>query len=513
MAESNGISRRNFLGAAATAAAGFSIVPRHVVARSGRTPPSEQVTIAAIGCGTQGLWELGWLLNDDRVRIVAVCDPNKFSTNYLDWTPQRVRNGIRSTLGDKNWGAKLDGIPGGRDVGQEFVDSYYAKHSRSGRFRGCAAYEDFRDLLANEADVDAVKIMTPDHLHAFIAMAAMKRGIHTVTHKPIGNRMSEALAAIEMAEETGLVTHLLAWKDIPQYRLIRHWIEDGAIGELHEIHNWTNRPVWKQWSAYPTERPPVPKGFNWQLWLGPVPDRPYHPDLTHNVFRGWYDFGGGSIADMGHYSLFPLFETLGITRSPTAAKAYGTTTRKLDKNVFRWEAEDVAFPLSSMVRFEFPKQDMLPAFSLYWYDGGMKPFAPPELIGDGRDIAEEGMMLVGDKAKIICGFEGQTPHIIPRQVMRRYHGPHTVDKDEPMTEWSTSWIDSIRHKQQTPGSFIRARTVTETINLAAVALRAGKRVEYDPETMRITNDSDANKYLYREEYRPGWELPGKSSNA
>ena len=149
--------------------------------------------------------------------------------------------------------------------------------------------------------------MTPDHLHGYISIAAMKKGKHVVIHKPIANRMHEATTTIETAKKTGVSTHLLAWSKRSGNDLAKKWISEGLIGNLREIHNWSNRPVWPQWTSNPKDTPPVPPGFDWDLWLGVVPDRPYHPNYTHNVFRGWYDFGGGSIADMGHYSLWPLF--------------------------------------------------------------------------------------------------------------------------------------------------------------------------------------------------------------
>ena len=148
--------------------------------------------------------------------------------------------------------------------------------------------------------------------------------------------------------------------------------------------------MWPQWQANPTETPPVPKGFNWDLWLGPVPDRPYHPNYTHAVFRGWYDFGAGSIADMGHYSLFPLFRTLGVNTPAKSAEAYATTTCALQNNVSVGVKNDVAFPLSCIIRFKFDAQAELPPFDLFWYDGGMKPVTPDELSNAGKSWKGKG---------------------------------------------------------------------------------------------------------------------------
>ena len=499
------IDRRAFISTAATAAATISIVPSHVLAGSGKVAPSDKITVANIGCGTQGLREMSALLQHPNVQVVSVCDPNKFTTNYLDWSANGIRDSIRKTIGDPNWGAYLQGIPGGRDVGQDYVEKYYAKNKPSGKYKGCTSYEDYRELLEKESGVDVVKIMTPDHLHSSIAIAAMKKGKKVVTHKPIGNRMVEGLQTIETARTTGMKTHLLAWSPKPDHSLILKWINDGVIGNLKEIHNWSFRPVWPQFTGNPVNEMPIPKGFNWDLWLGPVPHRPYHKDYTHNVFRGWYDFGGGSIADMGHYSLFPLFKTFGIDRAPVSAKAYGTVMRTAIDGVCKEIKNKDTFPYSSMVRLKFPEQKALPSFDLFWYDGGMKPFAPEELEEDGRDIPSEGMMFVGDKGKIIASFLGENPEIIPLKKKEAYQGEKEVVKAEEKRTPTDIWVNSFVEGVEAPGSFLHAKTVTETINLAAIALRAGKKVDYDSEKMKITNDENANKFLTRE-FRKGWEL-------
>jgi hypothetical protein len=442
------------------------------------------------------------LIANPALQIVAVCDPNKYSTNYVDWSLNDVKNGIRKALGDTAWGEKITGIPGGRDIGQEFVQKYYGKSKDSGLYKGCNSYEDFRELLEKENDIDAIKIMTPDHLHGTVAIASMKKGKHIVTHKPIANRMYEAKLTIDTAKKTGLSTHLLAWTKKPDNEIIKKWILDGSIGKLKEIHNWSNRPMWPQWQSNPTDTPPVPKDFNWDLWLGPVPDRPYHPNYTNAVFRGWYDFGAGSIADMGHYSLFPLFLTLGVKTPAISAESYATTTCGFNGNVAVGIKNEVAFPLSCIVRFKFQAQAELPAFDLFWYDGGMKPSTPDEYYASGKSLPREGMMFVGDKGKIIAEFRGENPVL--------YADNKIVVPEKAVAAVTTGdannvWIDAFKNKTQSPGSFLYAGPVTETILLGGVALRTGKRVEYDTDTMKITNVPDANKFLVRE-YRKGWEL-------
>lgn len=501
MKKHKNFSRRQFINTAAAGSLGFTLVPRHVLGGKGYVPPSDKLNLAYIGCGTQGLREMCPLIQQTDVQITAVCDPNKMSTNYLDWSPFGIRNDIRKVLDDKNWGENYKGIPGGRDVGQELVDKYYGKVKNMPNYKGCRSYEDFRELLEKETNIDAVKIMTPDHLHAYISIAAMKKGKHVVIHKPIANRMHEARLTIETARKTGVSTHLLAWSKRSGIDLAVKWLRAGHIGNLKAIHNWSFRPVWPQFNVVPADKPAIPEGFNWDLWLGVVPDRPYHPNYTHNVFRGWYDFGGGSIADMGHYSLWPLFIALGITSPASSAEARGTTHSVAVDGVCRRQPNTAAFPYSSMINFKFAAQAGLPTFSLHWYDGGMKPPTPEEL-GD-KELAAEGMMLVGDKGFILGDFRGEKPRLYPDKLMKSVMGD--AKYEEETESGDRHWIEPFKNKKESPGSFLLASPITETIQLGALALRAGKRVVYDSSTMKITNDEAANKLLFRE-YRKGWEL-------
>ena len=494
-------NRRQFISTAATASIGFTILPRHVLAGSGTIAPSDKVNLAYIGCGTQGLREMCELIVNPQIQIVTVCDPNKLTTDYIDWSPQGIKNQIRKVVNEPTWGEQYNGIMGGRDIGKELVEKYYSKAADK-NYKGCTSYIDFRELLEKEKGIDAVKIMTPDHLHAYISIASMKKGKHVVIHKPIANRMYEARLTIETARKTGVSTHLLAWSKRSSNELVKKWIAEGQIGTLKEIHNWSNRPAWPQYTMIPKETPPVPEGFDWSLWLGVVPDRPYHPNYTHNVFRGWYDFGGGSIADMGHYSLWPLFLTLGINTAPLSAEPRGSTYRFVEDHVSKSVQNDFAFPYSSVVRFKFPKQDTLPPFDLFWYDGGMKPNTPDEL-GDAT-LDPEGMMFVGDKGIILAGFNCDNPKLLPDSKMKAWLNGQPAPKDEN-ENGTPVWINAFRNNIQSPGSFLNAGPITETILLGGVALRARKKLFYDAQAMKITNDEKANQYLYRE-YRKGWEL-------
>lgn len=505
------ISRRKFVQTSgAAAAAAFTIVPRHVLGGAGFVPPSEKITLAYIGCGTQGLREMLPMLAMPEIQIVAACDPVKEGYNYVDWSADGLRSAIAQAIGKPDWKRNAGGIPGGRDVAKEIVETYYARprtlaaaQSKS-RFKGCATYADFRELLAKEKDIDAVKIMTPDHLHATIAVAAMKHGKHVLVHKPLANRLHEGRIVIETARKTKVATHFLPSSDGANIRIIKDLVDHGAIGTLREIHNWSNRPMWPQYATLPTDTPPVPEKFDWQLWLGPSLDRPYHPAYTHAVFRGWYEFGGGSLADMGHYSLWPVFQQFELD-SPICVESRPSHLCLMAGNskVPSRIKNDYSFPAACTIRFQFAAKGNRPALDLFWYDGSMKPPTPDEL-GQDTELAAEGMMLVGDKGKILAGFHGEGPRVLGGQ-------PTPNDQRASATRGQRSealalWVAAAKGGKPTYGNFLLGGPITDAFNLGAISLRlGGKRLRFDSASAKITNVAEANKYLTRE-YRPGWEL-------
>ena len=497
------IDRRRFL-SSAVATGAFTIVPRHVLGGRGHVAPSERITLAHIGMGTQGFNELGGLLAAPDVQIVAVCDPNRDSNDYVEWGKNSVRNRIRTYLGDSKWREGRSGCPGGREVGRLVVDTYYAKNRAGQNHRSCTAYADFRELLDKEKDLDAVKVMTPDHLHAAVSIAAMKKGKHVLMHKPIANRLYEGRLVLETARRTGMATHLLAYGSGTDNGKIAARIKEGVIGTLQEIHNWTNRPVWPQYTEIPKDKPPVPKGLDWDLWLGPEQHRPYHPHYTHTVFRGWYDFGGGSMADMGIYSLWPVFTALDLG-VPVSAQAWATHTCAINDHVSRPARNDFSYPTGCSLRFHFEARDDTPAVDLFWYDGGMKPRLPREIEAHDAKMGREGILFVGDKGAILAGFHGQDPHLFARGQRQPLKVEETSTRGPERGQRHNPWLTACKGGDPSPGSFLNAAAITDTVNLGTVALRAGKKIRFDSKNMKITNAAEANKYLYRQ-YRPGWEL-------
>lgn len=494
------IHRRKFVGAAVASGA-LSVVPRHVLGGAGHVAPSEKITLAHIGMGTQSFRELGSLLADPRIQIVAVCDPNTDSSDYVEWGKGEIRGVIRRLLGKPDWRATDDGCPGGREVGREVVDTCYANRRDGKTYKACAGYADFRELLDKEKDLDAVKVMTPDHLHATVSIAAMKRGRHVLMHKPIANRLHEGRLVVEEARKSKVATHLLAYGSGTGNELICQRIKEGVIGALREVHNWTNRPVWPQYAEVPQDRPPVPKGFDWDLWLGPALDRPYHPHYTHTVFRGWYDFGGGSMADMGIYSLWPVFDVLGLG-VPKSAEAWATHACSIVNNVSRTDRNDFSYPTACTIHLTFAAQAGKSPLDLYWYDGGMRPRLPDEVAAHDIPMAREGILFVGQEGAILAGFHGQSPQLFARS---KREPLATADAQARHADRHASWTAAIQGGQPSAGNFLNAASITDAVNLGTVALRAGQKITLDSDAMKVANLPAANKYLVRE-YRPGWEL-------
>ncbi|MDR0833900.1 MAG: Gfo/Idh/MocA family oxidoreductase [Candidatus Symbiothrix sp.] len=506
------MNRREFLTTGVTAIGAFTVIPNHVFAakKMGMVAPSDKIRLVHIGCGTQGLSELNALLKAPAIEIVGVADPNRESYDYVHWSENGLRSHLRKLINEPAWKEGAKGIPGGRNIMKEIVETYYRKN-RPEYKKSIAAVEDYRELLDKMKDVDAVKIMSPDHLHAYQAVDCLKRGKHVIMHKPLGNKLTEAMKVVDIAASSALSTHMMAYNasGSGNIGLIKKWVDAGAIGRLKEIHNWSNRPVWPQYPEIPADKPPVPDGFNWSLWLGPAEMRDYHPHYTHALFRGWYEFGAGAIADMGYYSLLPVFDAFKLDTAISVSTRFSRVVG-LKNNVPSTVVNNYSYPLAAAYRFEVPYKNGSGKILLQWHDGGMKPQTPEGYEGD--DLPIEGMMFVGDKGAIVSGFLRENPKIVGAQASLYANIEATLpanpyeEQADGTERWLQGWIDGCRGKGKGFGAFENAKEVNETFNLGSVSLMSnGKKLEYNPKTRTITNDEAANKLLTRN-IRQGWEI-------
>jgi predicted dehydrogenase len=505
----SGVSRREFLGKTAAAAAGFSIVPRHVLGGAGFVPPSEKVNIAFIGVGAQGLRVMLHFLKEPDVQGVAVCDVNKSGANYPQWDTHEFSKSVGTLLGTNSgwdWLSPDEPIQlshtlrvtsgvAGREPCQKIVNGYYGSQQRSGTYNGCMAYADFRELLDKQKDVDAVVVCTTDNLHAAVSIAAMKKGKHVFCQKPLTHTIYEARRMAEVARETGVATQIAVGNQASEAtRLLCEWIWDGAIGPVREVHNWSNRPFWPQGIERPKETQPVPEGLDWDLWLGPAETRPYNGAYLPFVWRGFADFGCGALGDMGSYSYDTIFRVLKL-EAPESVEASSS------------DRYQETYPLASIVRYSFGARGNMPPVRFNWYDGGLKPPRPDEL-EEARTLTHEdgegeGLLFVGDRGKILCGFNGSNPKLIPQSKMDSYQQPAKTLPRSPGNE--REWLNASKGDKTKPGAnFEFTGMVTETLLLGNVATMAGERLRWDRAGMKTSSDA-AQKFV-KPERRKGWEL-------
>lgn len=467
-----GMSRRDFLGKSAAAAAAATIVPRHVLGGPGYVAPNDVITMAMIGVGGQGTYDMRQFMQNEAVRIVAVADP----VDVADYSETYFR------------------MPRGRLPAVEAVREFYADALEDGTYSGCNDYLDYRDMLEQESDINAVCVSTTDNVHAVASMAAIKLGKHVYTQKPMAHDIYEARALAEAAKEYGVKTQMGNQGHAEEgIRLLEEWFLDDAIGEVREVHCWTNRPInnWPQGVERPTETPPVPDTVDWDLWLGPAPQRPYHPSYIPFFWRGVWDFGTGVMGDMGcHVMDIPITVLkLGHPRTVVASST---------------PVNDHSAPLASLVQYEFPERDGLPPVTMTWYDGGLQPPRPEEMDADD-ELPSSGTLFVGSKGKMICADYGGNPRIIPRAKMDVYDQPEpTIPR---VSEIHQNFLEGIQNDFQPTSNFSVSGPLTEIVLLTNLAIRAGRniRLEWDGSNMQVTNVPEANQYVKRD-YREGWSL-------
>jgi predicted dehydrogenase len=442
------ISRRDFIGAAAAVTA-FTIVPRSVLGGWRHIAPSEKINIAGIGVGGQGGGDISAVSSQN---IIALCD--------VDW---------------------------GRASGT------FRRHPNATK------YKDFRIMLDEEdKNIDAVIVATPDHVHAVASMAAIKRGKHVYCEKPLTHSVYEARMIAKAAREHKVATQMGNQGQASEgTRLMCENIWCGAIGQVHEVHVWTDRPLrgindvyWPQGVDRPKERPSVPEKLDWDLWLGPAPERPYHPAYAPFKWRGWWDFGTGALGDIGCHSIDPIWRALKL-QSPVSVEASCTLVN------------NETYPVASMVTYKFDSRGGMPPVKMTWYDGGLRPPRPKEL-KEGQQFGTNGTLFVGDKGKMF----GYT--VIPESLRKEVGKPPQFLSRSPGHH--QEWIDACKGGRPAGSNFDHAGPLAEAVLLGNVALRpeikkklTNKSLLWDGPGFKFTNIPEANKYLHTE-YREGWSL-------
>ncbi len=479
--------RREFIRQTGLAAAGFFIVPRHVIGK-GYTAPSDKLNIAAIGAGGKGTSDLNNAFNKGANNVVAFSD--------VDWSQAKTS-----------------------------ID----------RFPNAKKYHDFREMLDQSGkDIDAVTISTPDHFHAYAAMACMQLGKHVYVQKPLTHNIAEARMLTEAARKYKVVTQMgNHGSSNPEQKQAMEWFDKGLIGPVHTVNIWTNRPVWPQGIPLPTDKPALPASMSakeWDTWIGPADFVDYHPLYHPFKWRGWWNFGTGALGDIGCHTIDSPFRILGLGYPTEVECSVGAVFIK------DWNPEYIpeGCPPSSHVEIKFPatKKNKTP-MKMIWMDGGIRPMHPdliPASEAISNDGGQNGIILHGTKGLMTIGMYGQNPKLYLNNgsKIEAPKAPPSATATLPeyghqalWTEACKAGFNSKQHKELT-SSFDYSGPLTETVLMGNLAIRSymlrkqregGRSYDFygrmkllwDGANMKITNLPDANQFVSRN-YRNGWAI-------
>lgn len=438
------ITRRRFVAASAASAFGFTLIPRRAFGAN------ERLNVAAIGVGGKGAGDVEDIAAAG-ANIVALCD----------------------------------------------VDERRARDTFA-RFPEAKRYADFRVMFDKQQDIDAVIVSTPDHTHAVAAVAAMKLGKHVYCQKPLAHSVYEARVMADTARDAGVATQMgnQAHAGEPIRRAVE-WVRAGVIGEVSEVHTWTNRPIWPQGMAGRPLAQSPPSTLNWDLWLGPAPERDYNEAYLPFNWRGWWDFGTGALGDMAcHIMDMPYWALeLGAPKTVEAQSEGGTIESP---------------PWWSKIIYEFPARGARPDVRFTWYDGyrgadfekSPRNFPPADLL-EGQDPDKWDVVLVGERGKMFFNRGSVNWLITPESAAKDFTAPAPslprVDNED------VEWLAACKGGQPALSNFSYAGPFTEMVLLGNVAILTGKKIEWDAANLTCPNAPEANEYL-RREYRRGWSL-------
>ena len=514
MTQENEMTRRTFLSKVAVSGAAITIVPRHVLGR-GFTPPSDLLNIACVGVGGMGRSNL---INLASQNLAALCDVDWGYTDknlsHLDTDASNLQQHI-----DHPDAAPPAGAQSAPRIDPEKAKARLAAilHLKNDLIPKAKRYSDYRKMLEQQKDIDGVVIATPDHMHAPIALACMDLGKGVYVQKPLTWSVDEARQLARRAKDTKVATQMgNQGHSLDDARTAVEYIWAGAIGEVREIHVWTDRPVgfWPQGvprpqaSAEPLDslkwdqkgvdarlaaamagNYPIPDTLSWDLFLGVGPNVPYHPIYHPFNWRGWIDWGCGAIGDMGAHLLDVSMWGLDLGL-PTSIETVSTPFNR------------ASFPTATLTFYEFAARRSMPPVKLTWYDGGLMPRKPEEL-GQEELIKEGGALLIGSKGKLMYNTYGAHPRLLPQSLQDSVAKPTQKLPRIANEGHEMNWVDAIKTKSEACCSFEYASKLTETMLLGVVSLKAGKKIEYDSANMRVTNVPAANEFLSRQ-YRQGW---------
>ena len=472
-------SRREFLRNSSLAAAGFFIVPRHVLGR-GFTAPSDKLMIASIGAGGKGADDIDHFYKSGKAEIAFLCD----------------------------------------------VDDRQAVDTRK-KFPRAKYYKDFREMLSREGkSIDAVSVSTPDHTHAVAAMAAMQLNKHVYVQKPLTHDIYEARMLTQAAHRYKVVTQMgNQGASGDGVRQLQDWYRAGLLGDIHTVYCYTDRPIWPQGIGRPTTASPVPAELDFDLWLGTAPKKDYFEGLLPFNWRGWWDYGTGALGDMACHIMAPAFAVLGLGYPVSAECSVAT------KYIENWQKAyfPESGPIASHITLTFKTNDGKKEIKLHWMDGGIQPDRPDQLganevMGDGGN----GVLFYGTRGNMMCGTYGIDPQLLPTSRTRETKVPQTIARVPGGDEGHyAAWVEAAiagygsEKAKNLSSNFDIAGPLTESVLMGNLAIRSydirkkngnedvypgrGIKLLWDGPNMKITNFDEANQFVKRT-YRDGWSL-------
>ncbi|WP_222536480.1 Gfo/Idh/MocA family protein [Pedobacter polysacchareus] len=473
-------SRRSFLKTTALAAAGFMIVPRHVLGGKGFLAPSDRLIVAGVGVGGKGQSNLSNIYKGGKADIAFLCDVDD----------RRAANSVKN-------------------------------------FPSAKYYKDYREMLDKEGKhIDGVVVSTPDHNHAMIAMAAMQLGKHVYVEKPLSHDIFEARKLTEAANKYQVVTQMgNQGSSGDGVRQLQDWVDAGVIGKVERVYCWTDRPSWPQGITWPAVNGSVPKELDWDLWLGSAPYKPFVDKLVPFNWRGWWDYGTGAIGDMGCHLVEPPFRILGLDTPIDVQCSVGSIyVDEFKRGYFPDSCPPSSHVIMTFKKTKKTKDDL----QIHWMDGGIKPGRPIEL-GANEPFGANGVLFEGTKGKMMCDVYGANPRLLPLSRNQEVHVKPGVERviggvDGHYWDWAEACIAGYG-KKKLSSPFEIAGPLTETLLIANLAIRgtdiqkprqSGNGFDYpgrdikliwDKENLRVTNFDDVNQFV-RREYRQGWSLGG-----
>ncbi len=459
------ISRRKFLQAGA-AATTCTIIPRHVLGGRGFTAPSDQVNVALIGAGGRGFKNANELMKVDGVTITDIVDPAE------RWDLENFY---------------YKGVAGRLPVAAA-VNKHYSHEKHEHK---CRLHQDYRKFFDDAKDVDAILCATPDHAHALVSLRAMREGKHVYCEKPLTHNVAESRLVAKVAKETGVATQLgNQGHSSEEVRKIVEMIQAGAIGNVSEVHAWVPATRWNpKLGGRPTEAMPVPKGLDWDLWLGPRKTVDFHSAYAPVAWRDFWDYGLGAMGDFGCHDLDAAVWALNLA-TPTSVEMY--PAGYMDNDII---------PFGEIGYFDFAARGDQPPVKITWYSGGPKP-EKPEALKD-RELPGRGVMFVGEKGHLLNAAYAGGPELLEPELKENFETPkQTIVRSNGHHQ---DWIDAARGGPTASSNFAVGAHLTEITLLGVMALRLGKKIHWDHDNMKVANSNEADSII-NGEYRNGWKL-------